>query len=667
MLIKHIGIKGFRSLEEVEFTAEKYTALIGANGAGKSSVLYALDWFFNNRKLFQGDYYKNNTSGEVKVTLSFEKFSLLEMEELGKYIFNDLLTLRRSSLTSKMELGIPKINEDLVECWNKAHTQAGKTLYNKICKTEEINGLPPLKNITNFQEIQQNILRFSTKNFKQQLSFVSADFLSEKIKDFITYVLIPAEITNADLDPAKTSASSTLLSLLDKQILQSNSSLRETEDLVKRFSSATKKQYTSSTIEKNELVKVALQTELAKLLPSNLTINVDSMVDYKAPSTVWSFSIGADSLAINQQGHGVQRAILIAFLRASKFSSNSTTIIAIEEPEIYQHPVRARHFAKTLLDWSEDSINQQIIIATHSPYFILPSKFESVRLFRLAAGKTEISSTSIKEVSIASKLSEEVVLKFLTKEIPKNFSEAFFSEGVVLVEGDTDIAILEGFDRQCEFSFSSLGISIISVGGKTNLNIPQKILKALNIPTYLMVDADMQKENKYSKKKSCPHCEERTLQKYSIDIEKESDKLATVLNSLNIEKNFKWGDESKIDATWCIFKVDIEEELSKIRDFYKIWNFNKNDDDIINIKKGLQSIKDRLYYHGQNLDIENKEKHLTSLIEEINNKKYNEEEFATELRKCKDALKYQNVASYVALSDSSFFLSLIFSMKKIIN
>lgn len=43
MKISTISVSGFRCLKKVE--VEDYSVLIGANGSGKSSVLYALDWF----------------------------------------------------------------------------------------------------------------------------------------------------------------------------------------------------------------------------------------------------------------------------------------------------------------------------------------------------------------------------------------------------------------------------------------------------------------------------------------------------------------------------------------------------------------------------------------------------------------------------------------------
>ena len=47
MRIAEVTVRNFRSLKDVTIKVDDYGVLIGANGSGKSSVLYALDWFFN--------------------------------------------------------------------------------------------------------------------------------------------------------------------------------------------------------------------------------------------------------------------------------------------------------------------------------------------------------------------------------------------------------------------------------------------------------------------------------------------------------------------------------------------------------------------------------------------------------------------------------------------
>ncbi len=50
-------------------------------------------------------------------------------------------------------------------------------------------------------------------------------------------------------------------------------------------------------------------------------------------------------------------------------------VLAIEEPELYQHPSRQRHLASVLLNLAEGALpgvakNTQVIYTTHSPLFV---------------------------------------------------------------------------------------------------------------------------------------------------------------------------------------------------------------------------------------------------------------------------------------------------------
>ena len=62
-------------------------------------------------------------------------------------------------------------------------------------------------------------------------------------------------------------------------------------------------------------------------------------------------------------------------------------ILAIEEPELYLHPARCRYLAELLLRLSKPPIDgseprNQIIYATHSPYFVDLHRFDQVRIAR---------------------------------------------------------------------------------------------------------------------------------------------------------------------------------------------------------------------------------------------------------------------------------------------
>ncbi len=65
MIIQNIHIENFRSLRDVDISCDTLTAIIGRNGTGKSTVLYALDAFYNVGAQFtEYDYFSKNTDAE---------------------------------------------------------------------------------------------------------------------------------------------------------------------------------------------------------------------------------------------------------------------------------------------------------------------------------------------------------------------------------------------------------------------------------------------------------------------------------------------------------------------------------------------------------------------------------------------------------------------------
>ena len=73
MKISSIKLKNFRSYkDEVEIKFNDFTALIGKNDAGKSTVLEALDIFFNDAKIDKDDInIENGENTEIIISVCF--------------------------------------------------------------------------------------------------------------------------------------------------------------------------------------------------------------------------------------------------------------------------------------------------------------------------------------------------------------------------------------------------------------------------------------------------------------------------------------------------------------------------------------------------------------------------------------------------------------------
>ena len=88
MKIQSVRIKNFRLLKDVFITFDSVTTLIGPNGTGKSTVLRALDWFFNGGKgceLADKDCSFGSVDEDIEVRVTFSNLTEKDREALEKY------------------------------------------------------------------------------------------------------------------------------------------------------------------------------------------------------------------------------------------------------------------------------------------------------------------------------------------------------------------------------------------------------------------------------------------------------------------------------------------------------------------------------------------------------------------------------------------------------
>ena len=185
-------------------------------------------------------------------------------------------------------------------------------------------------------------------------------------------------------------------------------------------------------------------------------------------------------------------------------------VLAIEEPELFQHPSRQRHLAmifQTLATGSTPGVakNTQIVLTTHSPLFITIDRTSQIRLLRKHAngdGNPKITCVVHTDLdAIARKVWEvngsdgapftgaTLVPRLKTIMTPW-MSEGFFSDVAVLVEGEDDRAAILGVAKALGHELESMGCSIIPCGGKNNLDRPSIIFRELGIPVFIVWDGD---------------------------------------------------------------------------------------------------------------------------------------------------------------------------------
>ncbi len=207
---------------------------------------------------------------------------------------------------------------------------------------------------------------------------------------------------------------------------------------------------------------------------------------------------------VGRQGHGVQRSLLMALVQQLSATSQEEEdvggpglLLLIEEPELYQHPLQARHLASSLRQLGRaGGAPIQVLYATHSEHFVDATSFETLRRFAkrsYASGHPTARVTEATLDGVAERLDGVIPRDQIAARtritMRRRLEEAVFSRGAVVVEGSTDAAFLAGLAER-RGGLDAAGIAVVFGGGKDYLLLPWAILEELGVPTYVVFDGD---------------------------------------------------------------------------------------------------------------------------------------------------------------------------------
>lgn len=511
MRISRIGIENFRSLEDLECTFDDVTTFVGPNGAGKSTVLRALDWFFNGDKswLSDKDIFAGASEGsKIRVRVDFDSLTDADRAALGARYAPE--GVEEFSVWKTWQGGEEKITGramafPLFEGIRGAKSATEKrALYRALAEAPDGPALPTARSAAEIDEIMDQWERDNPEALSE--AEVSDTYFfgfngRGRLSSLFDYVFVSADLR---ADEQASDGRDTVIGRILQFALDRSALNEEVESLTQRFA-----------IEYAELTQAHLLKQLADVGES-LSAQVSEFatgrrVELSAtppeikpqfPKIEVAVTDGSVSTPVGMQGHGLQRTLLLSALtvlsRAGRQpDSQGGMFLAIEEPELFQHPTQARAFASVLRKVATDGVGTQVAYATHSPYFIEPSYFDQIRRVTNAKGSgARASSTKITLASMDGVIdaldgfiAPQNVRRRWSQACLKNLPEALFADAVILVEGDEDAAVLQGLgDRVNDLAVQ--GIAVASVGGKGNLHLPFVILRSLGVPSLMVADND---------------------------------------------------------------------------------------------------------------------------------------------------------------------------------
>lgn len=531
MKIESVRIENLRSFKDETVVFNDFTCLVGPNGSGKSTVLCALNIFFRKPHggtsdpgvLEKADFHREETSNPIRITVTFADLSPDAQTDLKDYVRSDKLIVTAEACYNEAD-GVAKVNQHGQRLGMRAFApffeQAGdsrikaadlKKIYEQVAA--DVPDLPKwtstaaAKEALRKHEAEHSSLCELLRSDDQFYGFTKG---VNRLAPYIQWVFVPAV---KDAVEEQTEARNTAIGELVERVVRAKVSF---DSKIKTLRDEALDKYRSLLASNQSALtelSTSLNTRLREWAHPDASLEVvwghdpDKGVVVSDPVAEVRAGEGCFRGTLCRFGHGLQRAYLLALLQELASigpDGGPRLVLGCEEPELYQHPPQARHMADVLRQLSTE--NSQIVVTTHSPYFVSGDAFADVRLVRKdASSSTHVVQTTPAELAErltrANADNQDVppqgVLAKIHQELRPEVNEMFFTPTLVLVEGLEDVAYITSHLHLSGKwdDWRRLGCHIVQPGGKSNIVRPLAIARLLKIPVFVVFDADGGEEN----------------------------------------------------------------------------------------------------------------------------------------------------------------------------
>lgn len=480
-----VRLRNFRCFkEELGVDIGNLTAFIGKNDAGKSSILDALDVFFNDATVDSEDGCCAGNKEDVRIICEFKDLppSLVVDVDYVTTLENEYL------LNENNRLEIHKV-------YNCNLSKPKPSVFARAVHptTENFNDLLLLKRTelqdranrlgVDISQVDNRInaqLRRAIWNFAEDLSLAPYEIPLDKEgakqiwdqlkKELPVFSLFKSDRPSTDQDEE---AQDPMKAAVKEAIKAKEEELNQIAEYVR----SEVKTIADNTVNKIREMDPNLASQLSpRFTPPNW-------------ANVFKISLtGEDEIPINKRGSGVRRLILLNFFRAKAekqaYEKEASDIIyAVEEPETCQHPNSQRMLMHAFGELAEQP-DCQVIVSTHTPTLGRMLPVEALRYIEITEDGNHIIHSGDEQTN-------EMVAKALGV-LPDHDVKLFIG-----VEGSNDINFLKTISKVLREGGESVpdlddledaGHIIFIPEGGSNLALWTSRLKNLNRPEFHIFD-----------------------------------------------------------------------------------------------------------------------------------------------------------------------------------
>lgn len=497
MRLKAVTLQNFRRYRDrTVVPIDTLTALIGRGDAGKSTILEALDIFFEGDtvKIERADASTSGDARDVQIGAVFTGLpAALDLDRGAR------TTLQAEHLVNgDGELEIYKVYNCSVQRVSgyKAFAHALHPTADGVADLLQKNNAD-LRALVKECGVESNCQQNNNPSMRQALYDAAGDLalaqtdvslneadaknIWEAIKrNLPVYALFRSDRASSDQDPEvqnpmKLAIQSALAGLAD-----------ELDDITRKV---------------EEVAEQTAQRTLDQLRESYPDLELASVLkpSFRKPSwaTVFKLDLESDDeIPLNKRGSGVRRLILLSFFQAEaarlrqvrqQGGENRVPVIyAVEEPETSQHPDSQERIIRAFRDVAE--AGDQVLLTTHVPGLAGLLPLESLRFVdsdpvtqqvRVRSGSREVFAEVAEALGVLPDASEKPGARV-----------------AVAVEGPTDIDALVSFASVLTASGDLAGFDdarvFWTIGGGQTLKdwVERRYLDRIGIPQIFLFDSD---------------------------------------------------------------------------------------------------------------------------------------------------------------------------------
>jgi putative ATP-dependent endonuclease of OLD family len=364
MKLRHVKIRNFRCLVDVDIPIDDLTILIGENNSGKTSFLEALRIvltrsLFGGKSIFNEFDYHMNKQSDTPETVSGIEIELTFQEDSTSEWSEELL----QSLNEVIQLDVDQnLNLIILHVSSAYDTQTRSIVTN--AEFLDINRQPlaglgaKQTNKRTFSEFVKIFYLASLRNPENEFS-ARSQFWGQILKDL-------------KVDQTQQKKIIKSLEKLNKDLINADQRLGQ---VIKTLDNA------QNIMDMNSGQSTSIQA--LPMTPWELLSRAEVVIQ-SGTSKV--------KLPVENHGQGIQsltvlflfEAYIQVFLKPN-FTQDTEAILALEEPEAHLHPQAIRSLSKRI-----NQFQGQKIISTHSPYFVQEVSLSQLRFFKVSDQNTNV-------------------------------------------------------------------------------------------------------------------------------------------------------------------------------------------------------------------------------------------------------------------------------------